>query len=81
MTCQEASLRRYECEVCDKPLRAKTQEQLEQKLASWFLHSFMHSMMGRMDILTCPQCATLSPQSMVEARMIRIRTGRDRSYH
>ncbi len=71
----------YYCQVCDKRLRFKTEEDLERKLQTWCQHTFMHQSGETLDILTCPKCCQLSEASILARYLTRIASGRDMNFH
>lgn len=80
MTQPQPRKRGYECQVCDRPLRCRSEDELEKRLGEWQLHTFAHAL-GDIDILACPRCSLLDGQSIMLCYMDRIRSGLDLNYH
>ena len=63
-----------ECEICEK--KPKSQKQFSE----WWTYNFEHPQ-GTLILVSCPKCAKLGGQAVLDCYLRRIRDGRNVRYH
>lgn len=76
----------YACEVCDATVRFRNRKERLRRTGHWVSHNYAFinpesGLAEKKEVLTCPTCAQLGFEAVLQGHGMRIKQGRDPRYH